>query len=105
MKHLAKTLMIAAAALLAAGNMNLLFAIDGTAMVTGGEVQYFGVSEVQWLNGTELLIKYTGEGSFILPGLSKARILAVGGGGGAVATRATTPGGSGYQGVVYVNNY
>jgi hypothetical protein len=57
-------------------------AIDGTATVTGGEVQFYGVAETNWLNGTELLLKFEGEGSFILPGLSKARILAVGGGGG-----------------------
>ena len=71
----------AAMALLAFVVGNSAFAIDGTAIVTGGEVQYFGAAEVQWL-GSELLIKYTGEGSFILPGLTKARILAVGGGGG-----------------------
>ena len=71
----------AAMALLAFVVGNSAFAIDGTATVTGGEVQYFGAAEVQWL-GSELLIKYTGEGSFILPGLTKARILAVGGGGG-----------------------
>ena len=58
------------------------FAIDGSATVTGGQVDFYGVAETNWLNGTELLLKYTGEGSFILPGLSKARILAVGGGGG-----------------------
>ena len=57
-------------------------AVDGTATVTGGEVQYFGAAEVKWLNGTDLLLKYTSEGSFILPGLTKARVLAIGGGGG-----------------------
>ena len=58
------------------------FAIDGTATVTGGEVQFYGAAETNWLNGTELLLKFTGEGSFVLPGLTRARILAVGGGGG-----------------------
>ena len=78
---------VAAARIAAAFSLSALlampsFALDGTATVTGGEVQFYGVAETNWLNGTELLLKFEGEGSFILPGQSKARILAVGGGGG-----------------------
>ena len=88
-------------------------AVDGTATVTGGEVQYYGVDEVTWLNGTELLLKFTGEGSFILPGKTKARILAVGGGGGgggvctasaAMTTYFGAGGGGGAGGFVEVTN-
>ena len=45
----------AAMALLAFALGNSLFAIDGTATVTGGEVRFFGAAETMWLNGTELL--------------------------------------------------
>ena len=88
-------------------------AIDGTATVTGGEVAFFGAAETNWLNGTELLLKFEGEGSFVLPGLSKARILAIGGGGGgggictasaAMTTYFGAGGGGGAGGFVEVTN-
>ena len=56
-------------------------AVAEEATVTGGLVEFFG-AETNWLNGTELLLKFTGEGSFVLHGQTKARILAIGGGGG-----------------------
>ena len=88
-------------------------AMDGTATVTGGEVQFYGAADVQWLNGTELLLKFTGEGSFVLPGKTKARILAVGGGGGGggvysgsngMSGRFGAGGGGGAGGFVEVTN-
>lgn len=72
----------AAMALLAFALGNSLFAIDGTATVTGGEVRFYGAAETMWLNGTELLLKFTGDGAFVLPSPAKVRVLAVGGGGG-----------------------
>ena len=41
---------------LAAVATSSAFAIDGTATVTGGEVQFYGAAETNWLNGTELLL-------------------------------------------------
>ena len=56
-------------------------AFSGTAYVTGAPIEFAGVTGTNWING-ELILKFTGAGTFKLPGSSQARILAVGGGGG-----------------------
>ena len=63
---------------------------NGSVLVSGGEVQYFGAEDARWVNGNELLLKFTSEGSFVLPGQTKARILAVGGGGGGGGIRSAS---------------
>ena len=54
---------------------------SGTEIVTDAPIDYFGAAEVTRI-GNDLLLKFTGAGSFTLPGTAVARILAVGGGGG-----------------------
>ena len=71
-----------AVAALAAGTFHTVSAMDGVATIMGGDVQYQGAADVQWVNGTELLLKFTGEGSFVLPDPATVRTLAIGGGGG-----------------------
>ena len=53
----------------------------GAELVSGVPVSYVGAAEVGRI-GTDLLLKFTGAGTFTLPGTTKARVLAVGGGGG-----------------------
>ena len=75
----ARSLMVLSFIIFSAG---AAFGIDGSATVTGSEVKFFGATETNWVNGSELVITFAADGSFILPGQTKARILAVGGGGG-----------------------
>ena len=56
-------------------------AIRGTAIVTGTPIDFYGAAATNWVDG-DLLLKFTGAGSFTLPGTAKVRVLAVGGGGG-----------------------
>ena len=60
---------------------------DGNVEITGAPVSFAGVAATNWIDG-DLLIKFTGAGSFTLPGTTAARILAVGGGGGGGGTYA-----------------
>ena len=65
--------------------------IDGEAEVTGVPVGFVGATETNWVYNADtgsydLLLKFTGAGSFTLPGTTKASILAVGGGGGGGGT-------------------
>ena len=62
-------------------------AVSGTLTVSGLSIPYVGAAEAprQIDNGdgtTDWLLKFTGAGTFELPGTTKARVLAVGGGGG-----------------------
>ena len=70
---------------------------SGTELVTGTPVDYFGAAEVSRV-GDDLLLKFTGAGSFTLPGTARARILAVGGGGGGGGSFRTATSGGNYGG-------
>jgi hypothetical protein len=72
----------AALAALAALPATRAYAVDGSASVTGSDIVFYGATSTNWVNGSELILTFESEGSFILPGQTKARILAVGGGGG-----------------------
>ena len=85
--------------------------MSGEVQVTGARVQYFGVAETNWVDG-DLLLKFTGAGSFTLPGTSKAQILAIGGGGGGAGMFGRGyqspfggPGGGGAGGFVETNAF
>ena len=58
---------------------------SGEAVVPGGgTVSFTGASSTNWVDG-ELVLVYTNAATFTLPGTTKARVLAVGGGGGKLA--------------------
>ena len=94
MKHALKSLVIPV--LLAAALVpTSALALDGSAVVSGGgTVAFAGASSTNWVydastGSYDLVLVYTNPatiGSFILPGTTKARILAVGGGGGGGGT-------------------
>ena len=85
--------------------------ISGAAVVNGGgTVSFAGASSTNWIDG-ELVLTYsnaTAASSFTLPGLSRARILAVGGGGGGGGSNRSSSspaagGGGGGGGLVETN--
>ncbi len=84
--------------------------LSGDVVVTGGgTISFTGASATNWIGGDLLLVysNTTASGTFVLPGTTKARVLAVGGGGGgggssrrnaASATKAFGGGGGGGAG-------
>ena len=75
---------------------------SGTVDVTGAPISFQGAAETNWVKnakgGYDFLLKFTGAGTYTLPGTTKARILAIGGGGGGGATYRGATSGSTYGG-------
>ena len=88
MNHSLKALLSAAAAIALSLFANDSFAEDGQITAPGGGViKYFGAESATIVPGSnDVLLKFLGEGSYELPGMTKARILAIGGGGGGGGT-------------------